>query len=171
MAYCGHCGKYVKDGTEICPECGCYTIAKSGTKQIASSGANQVASTESKQFAFCDKCGQKIDATATVCSHCGCTVQPLRQQSNATVSTAVSSEKDYEIASIVGCSASLIAVSFMIEVISLNIFIVITLMGIIATIFSGLGLRKESKRIQYEVIIGLLVGVICTLYGLIKFLF
>ena len=46
MAYCGHCGKYVKDGTEICPECGCYTIAKSGTKQIASSGANQVASTE-----------------------------------------------------------------------------------------------------------------------------
>lgn len=44
-------------------------------------------------------------------------------------------------------------------------------MGIIATIFSGLGLRKESKRIQYEVIIGLLVGVICTLYGLIKFLF
>ena len=55
MAYCGHCGKYVKDGTEICPECGCYTIAKSGTKQIASSGANQVASTESKQFAFCDK--------------------------------------------------------------------------------------------------------------------
>lgn len=89
MAYCGHCGKYVKDGTEICPECGCYTIAKSGTKQIASSGANQVASTESKQFAFCDKCGQKIDATATVCSHCGCTVQPLRQQSNATVSTAV----------------------------------------------------------------------------------
>lgn len=45
MAYCGHCGKYVKDGTEICPECGCYTIAKSGTKQIASSGANQVAST------------------------------------------------------------------------------------------------------------------------------
>lgn len=59
----------------------------------------------------------------------------------------------------------------MIEVISLNIFIVITLMGIIATIFSGLGLRKESKRIQYEVIIGLLVGVICTLYGLIKFLF
>ena len=155
MAYCGHCGKYVKDGTEICPECGCYTIAKSGTKQIA----------------FCDKCGQKIDATATVCSHCGCTVQPLRQQSNATVSTAVSSEKDYEIASIVGCSAALIAVSFMIEVISLNIFIVITLMGIIATIFSGLGLRKESKRIQYEVIIGLLVGVICTLYGLIKFLF
>ena len=44
-------------------------------------------------------------------------------------------------------------------------------MGIIATIFSGLGLRKESKRIQYEVIIGLLVGAICTLYGLIKFLF
>ena len=74
MAYCGHCGKYVKDGTEICPECGCYTIAKSGTKQIASSGANQFASTESKQFAFCDKCGQKIDATATVCSHCGCAV-------------------------------------------------------------------------------------------------
>lgn len=163
MAYCGHCGKYVKDGTEICPECGCYTIAKSGTKQIAS--------TESKQFAFCDKCGQKIDATATICSHCGCAVQPLRQQSNTTVSTATSSEKDYEIASIVGCSAALIAVSFMIWFISENIFVTITLMGIIATIFSALGLRKDSKRIQYEVIIGLLVGVICTLYGLIKFLF
>lgn len=163
MAYCGHCGKYVKDGTEICPECGCYTIAKSGTKQIAS--------TESKQFAFCDKCGQKIDATATVCSHCGCAVQPLRQQNNTTVSTVTSSEKDYEIASIVGCSAALIAVSFMIWFISENIFVTITLMGIIATIFSALGLRKDSKRIQYEVIIGLLVGVICTLYGLINFLF
>ena len=164
MAYCGHCGKYVK-------ECGCYTIAKSGTKQIASSGANQVSSTESTQFAFCDKCGQKIDATATVCSHCGCAVQPLRQKSNTTVSTATSSEKDYEIASIVGCSAALIAVSFMIWFISENIFVTITLMGIIATIFSALGLRKDSKRIQYEVIIGLLVGVICTLYGLIKLLF
>lgn len=163
MAYCGHCGKYVKDGTEICPECGCYTMAKSGTKQIAS--------TESKQFAFCDKCGQKIDATATVCSHCGCAVQPLSQQNNTTVSTVTSSEKDYEIASIVGCSAALIAVSFMIWFISENIFVTITLMGIIATIFSGLGLRKDSKRIQYEVIIGLLIGVICTLYGLIKFLF
>ena len=82
MAYCGHCGKYVKDGTEICPECGCYTIAKSGTKQIASSGANQVASTESKQFAFCDKCGQKIDATATVCSHCGGTASSPAEQRN-----------------------------------------------------------------------------------------
>lgn len=171
MAYCGHCGKYVKDGTEICPECGCYTIAKSGTKQNASSGANQVSSTESTQFAFCDKCGQKIDATATVCSHCGCAVQPLRQKSNTTVSTATSSEKDYEIASIIGCSAALIAVSFMIWFISENIFVTITLMGIIATIFSALGLRKDSKRIQYEVIIGLLVGVICTLYGLIKLLF
>lgn len=163
MAYCGHCGKYVKDGTEICPECGCYTIAKIGTKQVSS--------TESTQFAFCDKCGQKIDATATVCSHCGCAVQPLRQKSNTTVSTATSSEKDYEIASIVGCSAALIAVSFMIWFISENIFVTITLMGIIATIFSALGLRKDSKRIQYEVIIGLLVGVICTLYGLINFLF
>ena len=162
MAYCGHFGKYVKDGTEICPECGCYTIAKSGTKQIAS--------TESKQFAFCDKCGQKIDATATVCSHCGCAVQPLRQQNNTTVSTVTSSEKDYEIASIVGCSAALIAVSFMIMCVTGKIFMLITLMSIIAILFSGLGLRRDSKRIQYEVILGLVIGIICALYGLVKFL-
>ena len=162
MAYCGHCGKYVKDGTEICPECGCYTIAKSGTKQIAS--------TESKQFAFCDKCGQKIDATATVCSHCGCAVQPLRQQNNTTVSTVTSSEKDYEIASIVGCSAALIAVSFMTMCVTGKIFMLITLMSIIAILFSGLGLRRDSKRIQYEVILGLVIGIICALYGLVKFL-
>lgn len=162
MAYCGHCGKYVKDGTEICPECGCYTIAKSGTKQIASTG--------SKQFAFCDKCGQKIDATATVCSHCGCAVQPLRQQNNTTVSTVTSSEKDYEIASIVGCSAALIAVSNMIMCVTGKIFMLITLMSIIAILFSGLGLRRDSKRIQYEVILGLVIGIICALYGLVKFL-
>lgn len=162
MAYCGHCGKYVKDGTEICPECGCYTIAKSGTKQIASTG--------SKQFAFCDKCGQKIDATATVCSHCGCAVQPLCQQNNTTVSTVTSSEKDYEIASIVGCSAALIAVSFMIMCVTGKIFMLITLMSIIAILFSGLGLRRDSKRIQYEVILGLVIGIICALYGLVKFL-
>lgn len=34
MAYCRHCGKYVKDGTEICPECGCLANGGVGTKIV-----------------------------------------------------------------------------------------------------------------------------------------
>ncbi len=35
MAYCGHCGKYVKDGTEICPECGCPVTSQNSQEAKA----------------------------------------------------------------------------------------------------------------------------------------
>lgn len=50
MAYCGHCGKYVKDGTEICPECGCYTLARAETKHSISLGAKSVLTSEQPNY-------------------------------------------------------------------------------------------------------------------------
>lgn len=50
MAYCGHCGKYVKDGTEICPECGCYTLARAETKQSISLGAKSLLTSEQPNY-------------------------------------------------------------------------------------------------------------------------
>lgn len=50
MAYCGHCGKYVKDGTEICPECGCSTQAKAGTKHSTSLGAKSELTAEQPDY-------------------------------------------------------------------------------------------------------------------------
>lgn len=52
MAYCGHCGRYVKDGTEICPECGCYTQAKAETKNSSPTVSNVMLKSERPNYKF-----------------------------------------------------------------------------------------------------------------------
>jgi hypothetical protein len=122
-------------------------------------------------MAFCTNCGTKIEDGIKFCSNCGKAlnvlpneaVAPLiQEQPNVIVdNNNIDEKKKLNTMALIGFIIGLISLL-------LNFF---GIMGIIACIFSGVGLgnfNSKTENNKWMAVIGLLCGIFSVIYGLIK---
>jgi len=122
-------------------------------------------------MAFCSNCGKNIDNGVKFCPYCGSSVnssnnEPVVQLSQ-NQSSVTDTGKDSEIKKTLNVMALIGFISGLISWF-LNFFGIV---GIIACIFSGIGLgkfNKETENNKWMAIIGLISGGINIIYALVQ---
>jgi hypothetical protein len=121
-------------------------------------------------MAFCENCGTKIEDGVKFCPNCGKALNALpneaaapliQEQPNVVDNNNIDEKKKLNTMALIG---------FIVGLISLLLNFV-GIMGIIACIFSGVGIgnfNPKTENNKWMAIIGLLCGIFSVIYGVIK---